>query len=133
MHGTGTQQLVKEFVCSRNMIITASPDHRWPLRSNCKDLDRPDQQCVILASPRAAGMSGLLASRPVRTAVRHFQPAAPPRHPLPSWRQPCRASLGSDAASGFLDLAKLVSSEGSGKKTPFDGLASKLGELPSDC
>jgi hypothetical protein len=78
-------------------------------------------------------MSGLLAAHPHRPAARHMQTAASHWRPLPSRRQPCRASLGSDAASGFLDLAKLVTSEGSGRKTPFDGLASKLGELPFGC
>ena len=66
-------------------------------------------------------------SAPVRPAVRPFQTAAPQRHRQLA-PQRCSASLGSDAASGMLDLAKLVSSDGSGKKTPFDGLASQLGE-----
>ena len=71
-------------------------------------------------------MAGVLAA-PLRPTVQSFQTAVLQRHKrLASQR--CRASLGSDAASGMLDLAKLVSSDGSGRKTPFDGLASKLGE-----
>ena len=64
---------------------------------------------------------------PLRPAVQPLQVTAPQRHRHLATRR-CSASLGSDAASGMLDLAKLVSSDGSGRKTPFDGLASKLGE-----
>ena len=72
-------------------------------------------------------MPGVLAA-PLRPAVRPLQTAVPQRHKQCAPRR-CSASLGSDAASGMLDLAKLVSSDGSGRKTPYDGLASKLGEL----
>lgn len=40
----------------------------------------------------------------------------------------CRTcSLGSDALGAWSDLASLVASGGSGGKSPFDGLADKLG------
>ena len=37
--------------------------------------------------------------------------------------------LGSDFAGGFLDLANLVTSGGNSQRTPYDDLATKLGEL----
>jgi len=35
--------------------------------------------------------------------------------------------VGSDALGAWSNLAALVASSGSGKKTPFDGLADKIG------
>jgi len=61
------------------------------------------------------------------STVRRPCAPAPPAARRP--RAVAARGLGDDLASGFLDVASLVSGSSFGKKTPFDALATRIGDV----